>query len=128
MLILDTSVWIEFLRQNPRYSKGVGELLESKEIFAVECVFAELLQGVRTPAEKRIILQYWEYLPKINLPQAMLDAGLYSSGNKLLSKGIGLIDAVILMHALHSKAKIWTLDQKFQKIIPPELLYNKPSG
>ncbi|GBR72568.1 putative PIN domain protein [Candidatus Termititenax aidoneus] len=125
MLILDTSVWIEFLRQNPQYSKNIRELLESKAILAVECVFAELLQGVRTKAEKRIILQYWEYLPKINLPQVMLDAGLYFSGNKLSAKGIGLIDAIILMHALHSKAKIWTLDKKFQKIIPQELLYNE---
>ncbi|MDR2428948.1 MAG: PIN domain-containing protein [Candidatus Margulisbacteria bacterium] len=128
MLILDTSVWIEFLRQSPPYTKNISKLLESKEILAVECIFAELLQGANTKQEKRIILQYWEYLPKINLPQAMLDAGLYSSSNKLPSKGIGLIDAVILMHALYSKVKIWTLDKKFQKIIPQELLYNELTG
>ena len=35
MIVIDTSVWIEFLRQNPLYASKVDELLENREVLAV---------------------------------------------------------------------------------------------
>jgi predicted nucleic acid-binding protein len=40
-----------------------------------------------------------------------------------LNNGVGLIDAIILMHAINNNTKIWTLDKKFMKIIPKEYKY-----
>jgi hypothetical protein len=37
--------------------------------------------------------------------------------------GVGLIDAIILLHGIKSNSKIWTLDKKFQKIMPGKLEY-----
>jgi predicted nucleic acid-binding protein len=123
MIILDTTVWIEFLKNKPEYYSVISDLLERKEILAVECVFGELLQGVKTKYEKEIIMTYWKYLPKNNYEEIIIEAGNYSCEYKLLDKGVGLIDAVILMHGVRSNSKIWTLDTKFLRVIPKNLKY-----
>ncbi|HOV64795.1 MAG TPA: PIN domain-containing protein [Spirochaetia bacterium] len=123
MIIIDTSVWIEFLKGGQSYSSAVKVLLEQREVLAVECIFAELLQGAKTDRERTIILSYWNHLPKIEDPGLLIEAGLYSGQTRLLDKGVGLIDALILICALKSGAKIWTLDNKFAKIIPRGFVY-----
>ena len=123
MIILDTSVWIEFLRNNQNYYPPICKLLESGEILAVECIFGELLQGVKNKKEKEIILNYWKHLPKENYENIIIEAGEYSAQNKLLNHGVGLIDTIILMHAIKSNSKIWTIDNKFLRIIPEEIKY-----
>ena len=125
MIILDTSVWIEHLKNNPEYFPKICKLLESGEILAVECVFGELLQGVKNKKENEIILKFWEHLPKENFKNIIIEAGEYSSKNKLLDHGVGLIDAIILMHGIKSNSKIWTLDRNFLRILPDEIKYEK---
>jgi predicted nucleic acid-binding protein len=125
MLILDTSVWIEHLKNNQIFFPKISKLLESGEILAVECVFGELLQGVKKKSEKEIILGFWTYLPKEHYKNIIIEAGEYSAKNKLLDHGVGLIDAIILMHGIKSNSKIWTLDNKFMRIIPNELIYRE---
>jgi predicted nucleic acid-binding protein len=123
MIILDTTVWIEYLKNNQEYYSVISALLERKEILAVECVFGELLQGVKNEYEEAIILNYWKYLPKKKYVNIVIEAGKCSSANKLLDKGVGLIDAIILLQGIKSNSKIWTIDKKFQKILPKELQY-----
>ena len=124
MIILDTSVWIEHLKNNQNFFPKISTLLESGEILAVECVFAELLQGAKKKSEKDILLQFWTHLPKEHYENIIIEAGEYSAKNKLLDHGVGLIDAIILMHGIKSNAPIWTLDNKFLRIIPEELRYS----
>jgi predicted nucleic acid-binding protein len=123
MIILDTTVWIEYLRNNQEYYPIISMLLEKKEILAVECVFGELLQGIKNKYEEEIIINYWNYLSKKEYKDIIIEAGNYSSKNKLLDKGVGLIDAIILLHGIKSNSKIWTIDKKFQRIMPEELKY-----
>jgi predicted nucleic acid-binding protein len=125
LLILDTSVWIEYLKNNQNFFPKISKLLETGKILAVECVFGELLQGVKNKSEKEIILNFWKYLPKEYYKDIIIEAGEYSSKNKLLGHGVGLIDAIILAHAIKSNSKIWTLDNKFLRIIPKELIYRE---
>jgi predicted nucleic acid-binding protein len=123
VIILDTTVWIEYLRNNHEYYSLISPLLEIKEVMAVECVFGELLQGVKNKYEEKIIMDYWKYLPKRKYDEIIIEAGNYANKNKLVDKGLGLIDAIILMHGIKSNSKIWTIDKKFGKIIPKELRY-----
>jgi len=125
MIIPDTSVWIEFLKNNQNFFPKMSKLLELGEILAVECIFGELLQGVKNKKEKEIILGYWKFLPKINCENVIIEAGMYSSENKLPDYGVGLIDAVILVHSIKSNSKIWTLDKKFWGIIPDNMKYTE---
>jgi len=128
MIILDTSVWIEHLRNNPNYYPKVKTLMENMEILAVECVFGELLQGVKNKSEKDIIINFWTYLPKRNYKDIIIQAGEYSAQYKLPDRGVGLIDAIILMHGIKNNSKIWTLDTKFLRVIPEELKYVENPG
>ena len=93
------------------------------EIMAVECVFGELLQGVKNKNERETILKYWNFLPKEHYENIIIEAGIFSAKNKLLDYGVGLIDTIILMHGIKSSAKIWTLDNKFLRIIPKDMRY-----
>ena len=123
MIILDTSVWIEHLRNNQNYFPTICKLLESKEILAVECVFGELLQGAKNKPERDILMEFWKHLPKEHFENIIIEAGEYSARYKLLDHGVGLIDAIILLHGIKSSSKIWTLDNKFLRVIPEELRY-----
>ncbi|GHT99516.1 hypothetical protein FACS1894142_7170 [Spirochaetia bacterium] len=124
MIILDTSVWIEFLKNNQVYFNSISQMLTRMDIMAVEVVFGELLQGVKNKREETIIFDYWEHLPKIDdNTDIIISAGKYSHENKLIDNGVGLIDSIILMHGIKTDSKIWTLDTKFLKVIPPQLIY-----
>jgi len=122
MIILDTSIWIEYLKNNQNFFPKISKFLENGEILAVECVFGELLQGVKNEFEKDIIVKFWKHLPKKNYENIIIEAGEYSARNKLLDHGVGLIDAIILIHGIKSNSKIWTLDTKFLRIIPDGLI------
>ena len=124
MIILDTSIWIEFLKQNQKFSKVVQELLEDRKILAVECIFAELLQGSRNNQEREIIINYWKNLPKVINENLWIDAGIYSSEKKLFSKGIGLIDCVIIQSTKKNNAKLWSLDKKLNSMLRKDEKYN----
>jgi predicted nucleic acid-binding protein len=64
MILVDTSVWVEFLKGHHPYLDQMKQLLEDREILAVEPVFGELLQGARDDRERRVLLDFWENLPK----------------------------------------------------------------
>lgn len=122
-IIADTSVWIEFLKKNQDFFVLMQELLESNSLIGVECVFAELLQGVKSKREKDIVLSYWDYIPKINETGIWLEAGSYSNDNKFFEKGIGLIDSVLITLSVKYFLKIWTLDKKIRQVLKPEFIY-----
>jgi predicted nucleic acid-binding protein len=117
MIILDTSLWIEFLKHNEKYYSHIVYLLENQKVIAVECIFGELLQGAKNKREIDIISLYYENLPKAFVNDGWLKAGIYSSANKLISKGVGLIDCFIIITARLYKAKIWSLDKKLNSLL-----------
>lgn len=123
MIILDTSVWIEFFKRTPEYFQTITRLLEDQLILAVECIFAELLQGAKNKRERGIIKLYWENLPKAAQDGLWVEAGIYSSENKLFSQGVGIIDIVILFAGRKNKAQIWSLDKKFNSILSEKEIY-----
>ncbi len=65
MILIDTSVWIEFFKQKEPFNKDIRSLLEAHVVAAIEPVFAELLYGVRNRREREIVQSYWQVLPKI---------------------------------------------------------------
>jgi len=123
MIILDTSIWIEFLKNNPVYYSAVKDLLENRKILAIECIFGELLQGAKNKREIEIISLYWENLPKATIDNGWIEAGKYSSINKLTSIGVGIIDSFIIVTARKVNAPIWSLDKKLNSLLYKEEKY-----
>ena len=123
MIIIDTSIWIEYLKNNPDYSLKVKNLLENRKVLAIECIFGELLQGAKNKREIEIIYLYWENLPKAIIENGWIEAGKYSSINKLTSIGVGIIDSFIIVTARKVDAPIWSLDKKLNSLLSKEEKY-----
>ena len=118
MIIVDTSVWIEFLKgKDSDILNNFLVLLKKREVMAVSPVFGELLQGAKKEKERKIISGFWQNLPKTDEENAFIKAGELSYQQKLNDKGIGLIDAYILAVALENDFSVWTLDKKLQRAI-----------
>ena len=83
MILIDTSVWIEYFKQNVTFLDSIKPLLSSKRIVTIEPVFSELLYGVRNRKEKEIIQSYWEVLPQIAFgSNSMIEASNFANSNK----------------------------------------------
>ena len=124
MTILDTSIWIAFLRKQAGVFEQTRRILEDKEALAVECVFGELLQGAKNEREREVIVSYWDHVPKAAVPELWIEAGRYWSVEKLTSRGVGLIDAAIIVSALRTHSKIWTLDKKLLSVLDSAIVYS----
>jgi predicted nucleic acid-binding protein len=113
LILADTSIWIEFFKQtNFEGNQRFSECLDSLSVVAISAVFGELLQGVRNDKEEKVILEYWNALPKINEQNLFIEAGKISHQHKLYNKGVGLIDCYIIAAARSNKLEIWSLDKK----------------
>ncbi|PJZ79183.1 PIN domain-containing protein [Leptospira meyeri] len=123
MILVDTSVWIEFFRgKEPYFSKLVG-LIEASDIIAHEVVFGELLQGCKSRTEVTFVLDYWESLNNILSNGTFIQAGKLSFENKHLENGIGIIDSILISETKQRNLKLWTLDKKILKVIPAQYIY-----
>jgi predicted nucleic acid-binding protein len=117
MIIVDTSVWIEYLKGNEHYRNVLPKYLKDKHVVAISAVFGELLQGVKNKREYEIIIGFWESLPKLNEEDLFIEAGKLSHEYKLYNAGAGLIDTFLLAAALNNDYAIWSLDKKLNMAI-----------
>ena len=124
MILTDTSIWIEFLRQNPVYVPVLQELLKKRGIITIEPIFSVLLFGARNDKERKIILSYWNLLPKLTFTTGgLLSAADYANRNNFNNLDISIIDAVIIKAVVENNCKIWTLDERIGKWVGREYLY-----
>ncbi len=123
MIIVDTSVWIEYLKGNEHYRNILPQYLREKHVVAISAIFGELLQGVKNKREYEIISGFWKSLPKIDEEALFIEAGKLSNEYKLYSAGVGLIDTYILAAALKNDLELWSLDKKLNKAI--DIIENK---
>jgi predicted nucleic acid-binding protein len=124
MILVDTSIWIEFLKQNPDFVDKMVFLLESKNIITIEPIFGELIYGSRNEKEKSRILSYWKVLPKINFNEGtFIESADFANKNNYLSKGIGIIDSILTKATIDNKFQIWTLDKKIINNLDKKYLY-----
>jgi len=121
-IILDTSVWIEYFKGNEKYFNICQQYIEKGEIITIELIFAELLQGAHNKKDMEMLKAYYKLIPDINIDQLYIMAGEYSQKEKLISKGIGLIDACIIFATIVSGSKLWTLDKKIRAFLDEQYL------
>ncbi len=113
MILIDTSVWIEFFKQRVPFKVTVQYLLKSQKAMSIEPVFAELFYGVRNQKEKDIIQSYWQILPRIKFGQdSMIKAAEFANSSNFLQSGIGLMDAIIIQNVMEGNHLLWTLDKR----------------
>ena len=123
-VLIDTSIWIEFFKANPVYFETSLDLIDFAEIFSLELIFAELLQGAKGKREIEMIDGFFGQMKILDAPGMIYEAGHYSRSYKLLDRGIGLIDSVIISTAIRFDLQIWTLDKKILGFLDGKNIYS----
>lgn len=123
MILVDTCVWIEYLKRRTPIHAEMTRLLATYEVLAHEVVFAELIQGFRREEEVELLLQFWHNMPASTCDGGFLEAGRLSFDEQLTRKGVGLIDAALVAEARHRGIKIWTLDKRLLSVLKEDEVY-----
>ncbi|MFT4856688.1 MAG: putative nucleic acid-binding protein [Algoriphagus sp.] len=124
-VLIDTSVWIEFFKANPAYFETGLELIDNADIFSIELIFAELMQGAKGKREVDMIQEFFAQMKILDSPGLIFQAGIFSRDHKLLDRGIGLIDSVIISTAIRFDLEIWTLDKKILGFLDSKNVFSK---
>ncbi|MCK9411799.1 MAG: hypothetical protein M0Q53_05830 [Prolixibacteraceae bacterium] len=122
-LIVDSSVWFEYFKRNDPYYQEVQNNLDVLSIKIIDPIVGEILQGALNQNEINFIREYIRYVPRIEIRDLFEKAGEYSYENKLISKGIGLIDACLIYATIETNSFLWTLDKKIINFLDKKYLY-----
>ena len=117
MILVDTSVWVGHLRQgNPR----LANLLENEEVLCHPFVIGELALG-NLSARKEII----EALQALPGAKKATDTEVlrFVEDWNLWGKGVGWVDAHLLVSARLSASELWTVDRRLGKVIEDSRLF-----
>lgn len=111
MILVDTSVWIEFFR---RGSKDLEALLDEDQVLMHPCILGELACGYLEPRGR--ILQ--DLTDMKQLGKARDEEVLYFiEHHQLMGSGIGYLDAHLLASVkLNTGVRLWTFDKKLAKV------------
>ena len=123
-VLIDTSVWIEYFRGNRAYIEPGLELIDRGMAFSLEVVFAELAQGAKGKRELEMILGFFANMKLLDNSGLTLRAGILSQQNQLVSKGIGLIDSILILCTLEYDLRLWTLDKKILSFLDRDKVFS----
>jgi hypothetical protein len=118
VILVDTSVWIDFFRASPGPAgQELRRLItEAQPTALAGVVVTEILQGLtRDVSRIERYLAQWEILEPKGLSTYVEAAALFRQGR---AKGISLttIDALIAAIAMEHRASVFTLDKDFSRI------------
>lgn len=122
-ILVDSSVWFEYFKGNDPYFNEVQMYLNTLSIKIIDPIIGEILQGALNQKELDFIKTHIQYVSKIEITNLFEKAGVYSFENKLISKGIGLVDACLIVAAIESNSLLWTLDKKITNFLDQKYLY-----
>lgn len=108
--LVDTDVWIDYLRGQPQAIKCIKQLPERVWISAVSV--AELHAGVREDTEREALAQLLSTLEVVDLNMAIATRGGLLRRDYGRSHGVGLNDALIGATALEMQLQLLTLNVK----------------
>jgi predicted nucleic acid-binding protein len=116
-IIVDTSVWIEYFKNNKNYVHFIEENLDMENIYIVGPVIAELLHGVKSKKEFDILSESIEGIPFLDSGyNDWIKAGEILFELKKSGFSVPLTDTIIGAMALRADAAILTLDSHFKNI------------
>ena len=126
MLLVDTSVWIDFLA--PRSTRAVGYFraqLDSRQPFTLtELIYLEVLQGIREPTTARKVASYLRaqavLYPRHGLRTYEAAADLY---RRCRTAGVTVrstIDCLIAQTAIEYNATLLHSDRDYERIAQVE--------
>ena len=111
MILVDTSVWVDHLRDGV---PDLSTLLEAGQVLMHPFVLGELACGnLRNRREPLDLLARWPAAPVATDPEVLQ----FIEHRSLMSRGIGYVDVHLLAAAcLHPTSRLWTRDQRLATI------------
>lgn len=120
MILVDTSVWIDFFHHNSEKAHVIKlkEIMNYEEIAICDVILMEILQGVRDEKQHQLIKDYLLCLPCLEINQAtyLAAAQIYRD---LRIRGITIrksIDCIIAAVALQHQCYFLHNDRDFEMI------------
>jgi len=123
-IIADSSVWFEYFKKHDPYFREVQTYLNILSIKIIDPIIGEILQGALNQKDINFIRDHIQFVPKIEIKDLFEKAGQYSFENKLISKGIGLIDSSLIVATIETNSLLWTLDKKIINFLDKKYQYN----
>ena len=119
LVLVDTSAWIDFFRDNSSpYGAVVDALLQEDLVCTTGLVKAEILPVARTKKEFNLLKEYFNVLPFLQDPESMWEDVIYAQ-RKLKQKGIngvGIPDLIVAVTAMKHEVKVFSRDRYFDSM------------
>ena len=110
MVLVDTSVWVAHFRNG---ESGLESLLSDGHVVCHPCIIGELACGnLKNRSE---ILSLLHALPSA-IHAEHEEVMHFIENNRLMGKGLGYIDMHLLVSAILSNLRLWTLDKKLNRV------------
>lgn len=120
MILVDTSVWVDHLRQGIPL---LGDLLTTGQVATHPFVIGELACG--NLANRKEILTLLASLPSVKVATHAEALHLIET-HRLQGRGLGWIDVHLLSAALLSHVGLWTRDRRLQAVSNTLEIAEKP--
>jgi len=98
-VLIDTSVWILYLRGEARAKEPLGKLLLEEQTYTSEIILFEILRGAKSKKDFGILQRDFGVLPRIVLSQKVWQSA-FSIGFELRKSGINVPTSDTLIAAL----------------------------
>jgi len=116
-VLLDTSVWIEFMRGREPVCSQVRAMLDNDTVVCTGIILAELLQGVKSSNESKFIKNFpdvFEFPPETTA--RWLSSGELAAAMRAKGVTVPLSDCFIAITAVDTKSELITADRHFEEI------------
>jgi len=109
MILVDTSVWVRFLRGAEPFASGLEEVLSRDEVCGHEMVYGELLIG--DPSGRSKLLSAYALMHQLPTVRHA-EVAQFVRDRRLSGRGIGWVDAHLLASAVLSGERLWSADKR----------------
>lgn len=121
MIVVDASVWIDVLNEVPSVpAQRCVELIEGGEPIALtDVILTEVLQGLRTDREARLVEQHLRAFPILRLEgldDFVLAADLYRSARRAGITIRKTLDCLIAAPCVRTRAPLLHADEDFDRL------------
>lgn len=121
-IVVDTSVWIEYFKNNKDYVEYIEENLHLDSIYITGPVITELIQGIKGEKEYLLLSNSIKAIPYLECTfKDWVTAGEISFKLRKSGKVIPVTDILIAVISIKNNAKILTFDSHFRDIPGVEL-------
>ena len=117
MHLLDTSVWVAYLRPgSPALTEALHDYVERGEVLMCGPVLAEILAGAR-PDDREMLSGVLGALPWADLDRtSWASVGALAADLRARGETLPLTDLEIAVAAHSADAMLWTRDRDFERI------------